>query len=249
MRTGHPACHFRPVFVPQPGKLPISDPSSFLSWASPSSSLSRVNFRLAHFLALAALFLTSCSPKIYPDRSQFLKDGQAVPTVDLSYYKSVQERPGQDSTLAVAMAISGGGSRASNFGIGVMLGLEQVSTGEDEDMLDQVDYLSTVSGGGFAAGAYVSALYDHQFYNRTKPFSLKNYLDMQIRQDMAFPYAGVLVRANFNPRLWFSLADDGDALERSIDEHVLGYRRRAREARKNPRSLRLGDFFVPAGSP
>ncbi|MCO6476563.1 MAG: hypothetical protein J5I94_08070, partial [Phaeodactylibacter sp.] len=42
---------------------------------------------------------------------------------------------------------------------------------------------------------------------------------------------------------------DGDALERSIDEHVLGYRRRAREARKNPRSLRLGDFFVPAGSP
>ncbi|MCB9297868.1 MAG: patatin-like phospholipase family protein [Lewinellaceae bacterium] len=198
---------------------------------------------------VALLLLTSCSPRIYPDRGQFLKDGDPVPTVDLNYYKSVQERPGQDSTLAVAMAISGGGSRASNFGIGIMLGLEQISTGDGQDMLDEVDYLSTVSGGGFAAGAYVSALYDHQFFNRAEPFSLKQYLGRQIREDMAYPYTGVLVRANFNPVLWFSLADDGDALERSIDEHVLGYRRRARETRKKPQSLQLSDFFVPAGSP
>ncbi|MCB9290090.1 MAG: patatin-like phospholipase family protein [Lewinellaceae bacterium] len=202
-------------------------------------------------MAIITLFLliSSCSKKIYPDRSQFLKDGDTVPTVDLSYYKSVQLRPGQDSTLAVAMAISGGGSRASNFGIGIMLGLEQVSTGQGQDMLDQVDYFSTVSGGGFAAGAYVSALYDHDFFSKEEPFSLKSYVEQQIRQDLAYPYTDVLLRANFNPRLWFSYADDGDALERSIDEHVLGYRRRAREVRKNPRSLQLGDFFVPAGSP
>lgn len=203
------------------------------------------------FLAIAGLllFFSSCSQKIYPDRSQFLQDGDPVPTVNLSYYKSVQERPGQDSTLAVAMAISGGGSRASNFGIGVMLGLEQFSTNEGRDMLDEVDYFSTVSGGGFAAGAYVSALYDHQFFKRQESFSLQDYLKRQIREDMAYPYTGVLVRANFSPRLWFSLADDGDALERSIDEHVLGYRRRAKEVRRNPRSLVLGDFFIPAGSP
>lgn len=200
-------------------------------------------------IAIISLLLSSCSQNIYPDRSQFLKDGDPVPTVDLSYYKSVQLRPGQDSSLAVAMAISGGGSRASNFGIGVMLGLEQISASEGRDMLDEVDYFSTVSGGGFAAGAYVSALYDHQFFGRQEPFSLKSYLGRQIREDMAFPYTSVLVRANFNPLLWFSLADDGDALERSIDEHVLGYRRRAKEARKNPRSLQLGDFFIPAGSP
>lgn len=215
----------------------------------PGFRLSTSDFRLAHFLALAALLFTSCSQNIYPDRSQFLKDGDPVPTVTLSYYKSVQERQGQDSTLAVAMAISGGGSRASNFGIGIMLGLEQISTGEGQDMLDQVDYLSTVSGGGFAAGAYVSALYDHQFFDRQEPFSLKSYLDLQIREDMAFPYTDVLLRANFNPVLWFSLADDGDALERSIDEHVLGYRRRAKEVKKRPQSLQLADFFIPAESP
>jgi len=39
------------------------------------------------------LFLTSCSQNIYPGRSQFLKDGDPLPTVDLNYYKSVQERP------------------------------------------------------------------------------------------------------------------------------------------------------------
>lgn len=208
-------------------------------------------WKFSGFLATTALFLllSSCSQNIYPDRSQFLKDGDPVPTVDLSYYKSVQQRPGQDSSLAVAIAISGGGSRASNFGIGVMLGLEQLSTAEGRDMLDEVDYLSTVSGGGFAAGAYVSALYDHEFFKRQEAFSLRDYLNRQIREDMAYPYTGVLLRANFNPLLWFSMADDGDALERAVDEYVLGYRRRAKEFRKNPRSLILGDFFIPANSP
>ena len=214
----------------------------------PGFRLSTSDFRLAHFLALAALLFTSCSQNIYPDRSQFLKDGDPVPTINLSYYKSVQERPGQDSTLAVAMAISGGGSRASNFGIGIMLGLEQINTGGGQNMLNQVDYLSTVSGGGFAAGAYVSALYEHRFFNRQELFRLGDYLNRQIREDLAFPYAGVIVRANFNPMLWFSMADDGDALERSIDEHVLGYRRRAKEVKRKPQSLLLGDLFIPINS-
>ena len=204
-----------------------------------------------YHLAVAAmvLLLSACSSRIYPDRSQFLKDGDPVPTINLSYYKNVQERPGQDSTLAVAMAISGGGSRASNFGIGIMLGLEQINTGAGRNMLNQVDYLSTVSGGGFAAGAYVSALYEHRFFKRQEAFRLGDYLNRQIREDLAFPYSGIIVRANFNPLLWFSMVDDGDALERSIDEHVLGYRRRAKEVRKKSQSLVLGDFFIPVNSP
>ena len=215
-------------------------------WA-PVSRLPASGFRLSVFAAL--LLLCSCSQNLYPDRSQFLKDGDPVPTINLSYYKSVQQRPGQDSALAVAMAISGGGSRAANFGLGIMLGLEQINAGGGVNMLNQVDYLSTVSGGGFAAGAYVSALYEHQFFKRQEPFRLVDYLNRQIREDLAFPYAGVIVRANFNPMLWFSKVDDGDALERSIDEHVLGYRRRAKEVRKKPQSLVLGDFFIPINSP
>ncbi len=204
-----------------------------------------------HFLAclLACLLWASCSKKIYPDRSHFLKDGEPVPTVRLSYYKSVQERPGQDSTLAVALAISGGGSRAANFGIGIMLGLEEIGLENGQDMLQQVDYLSTVSGGGFAGGAYISALYEHELFNRQEAFRLDNYLKNQVRESLAYSYTGVLLRANFDPRLWFSKVDDGDALERAIDEQVLGFSRRQKLLNAKPESILLGDLFIPADSP
>jgi hypothetical protein len=196
----------------------------------------------------ALLLLCGCAPKFSPDRTHFLKDGDEVPTVELAYYKSVQERPGQDPDLAVALAISGGGARAANFGMGIMLGLEQISPGPGRNALAEVDYLSTVSGGGFAAGAYVTALYDHEYYRRPGRFELREYLP-QIQADLAYSYTGVLLRANFDPRLWLSRADDGDALERAIDEQVLGAgRRRSTFGLRGP-SLVLGDLFVPYDSP
>jgi len=202
--------------------------------------------KLITFFSVAIL-LASCSKAYYPDRSQFLRDGSSVPSVDLSKYKSVQQRPGQDKTLGVGMAISGGGSRAANFGVGIMLGLEQITHENGQNALQQIDYLSTVSGGGFAGGAYINALYDHNQFNKKEPFSLKKYLENDIRDDLEYSYTGVLLRANFNPRLWFSYVDDGDALERAIDDYVLGYKERNKRL-KEARSILLGDIFVPARS-
>jgi hypothetical protein len=197
------------------------------------------------FFLLAVASTTSCNRHLIPDRSQFLKDGDTPPTVELSYYRSVQERPRQDSSLAVAMCISGGGSRAANFGMGVMLGLEELELDNGENVLNQVDYLSTVSGGGFAAGAYISALYDHDYYGRKEPFSLRGCFENQVRECLKHSYTGVLLRANFNPRLLFSYVDDGDALEKAIDDIVLGYKRRKQSAgKKQARSMLLGDLFI-----
>lgn len=196
-------------------------------------------------LPLALLLLSACSKHIYPDRSQFLKDGELPPMVDLSYYKSVQLRAGQDSSLALAVAISGGGSRAANFGLGIMLGLEQFEGNGYRDLLKEVDYLSTVSGGGFAGGAYISALYEHKRQGHKAPFSLSYHLASHIKSELAYSYTGALLRANFNPRLWFSHLDDGDALERAIDDEVLGYKRRRRDLGNRARSIVLGDLFLP----
>ncbi|HMQ47959.1 MAG TPA: patatin-like phospholipase family protein [Saprospiraceae bacterium] len=207
----------------------------------------RINNNLWFFLVVVTTF-SNCSRKIYIDRSQFFKDGEAAPGVDLSYYKSVQLRPHQDSTLAVAMAISGGGSRAANFGLGIMLGLEELLITETQDALDQVDYFSTVSGGGFGAGAYICALYDHHFFQRQTPFSLSQYADDQICGDLCYSYAGALIRGNLNVKLWFSLVDDGDALEKAIDDQVLGYKRRREAGNKKLPGILLGDLFVPKGS-
>lgn len=199
--------------------------------------------KLLFYTLLFCLF--SCSKAIYPDRSQFLKDGETVPVVDLSTYKSVQLRLRQDSSLAIALAISGGGSRAANFGMGIMLGLEAFESGRRSNLLREVDYLSTVSGGGFAGGAYLNALFTHQRARLETPFSLRTHLELNVREALAHSYTGVLLRAKFNPRLWFSHVDDGDALERAIDEQVLGAQFRRRTDTLSERSLLLGDCFVP----
>lgn len=185
----------------------------------------------------------SCSRHIYLDRTQFIKDGEQFPVTDLYGYKSVQERPAQSPDLAAAIAISGGGSRAANFGIGIMLGLEKISTANNHNALSEIDYLSTVSGGGFAGGAYVSALFDHHYFQKKQPFSLSAYVEDHIADDLSISYTGVLARNYFNPKVWFSYRDYGDGLEKAIDEHVLGYKRRRRFGK--PRSILLGDLFVP----
>ena len=65
--------------------------------------------------------------------------------------------------MAVVVAISGGGQRAGNFGAGILCGLEKIKNSPDgvRDALQEVDYLSTVSGGGMAAGAYMSSLHTY----------------------------------------------------------------------------------------
>lgn len=196
------------------------------------------------FLLFISLITYSCSNKIYPDRSQFLKDGDILPIVDLSRYRSVQERPEQDPNMAVAMSISGGGSRAANFGIGVMMGLEQIRLNNGYNALQEIDYLSTVSGGGFAGGSYINSLFNRDYFDQNNPYDLCTCVESDIRGCLKYNYAGVLVKAAVQPKLWFSLFDDGDMLEKAVDDYVLGYEeRKKRTGRK--RSIVLGDLFIP----
>ena len=197
---------------------------------------------------LLILFFTSCGRHIHTDRSHYLKDGEDIPVVDLAHYRSVQERPGQRPDVAVAMSISGGGSRAANFAVGVMLGLEELKLDQEQDMLDQVDYISTVSGGGFAGGSYIAALYNHAWANTQAPFSLADHLKPEIEKNLTYSYTGALIRGNLNLLSYFSELDDGDALEWAVDNQVLGYRKRKRDAVKGQanRSILLGDLFIPA---
>jgi hypothetical protein len=65
-----------------------------------------------------------CSPSlIHPHQ-----DGKPFQecAVDLSFYKQVQQRSGQDANIVFVVAVSGGGFRASNFATGAMLGLEEL---------------------------------------------------------------------------------------------------------------------------
>lgn len=87
------------------------------------------------------------------DRSLLL----APPRVDLGQYQSVHRRPKQRSDVAVALAASGGGYRAANLTAGVLIGLESLElAGLEYNLLQEVDYFSTVSGGGFPISLYLN---------------------------------------------------------------------------------------------
>ncbi|MTH18003.1 patatin-like phospholipase family protein [Flavobacterium sp. LC2016-01] len=97
----------------------------------------------------------------------------SIPEVSLADYKSVQERDAkfQNPNIALGVGISGGGSRAQFFSMGVLLGLEDIQENDSKrNFLNEVDYFSTVSGGCYSAGYYLTVLknklqYDNCSFN------------------------------------------------------------------------------------
>ncbi|MCZ6691255.1 MAG: patatin-like phospholipase family protein [Planctomycetota bacterium] len=170
------------------------------------------------------------------------------PRVDFSRYESVQGRVGQDPKRAVALAISGGGQRAANFAASVMCELEEFSRNNVKiNLLAEVDYICTVSGGGLAAAAYISKLRDFLKAYPDDPsskFTFRAALEESIgdkpsiMRNLEKGYHHVLVGSIFDPRTW-GMLDRGDFLERAFDDKFLG-----NEVRKEP-SLTLREVFVP----
>jgi hypothetical protein len=116
---------------------------------------------LAHLL-----LLSSCATRV-PSNVHPHDEGHYFEHIgiDMGQYRSVQDRDPdlQDEDLALAVSISGGGQRAANLGAGVLIGLEeiQIESSKGANLLSEIDYFSTVSGGGMVAGAYISSLFSH----------------------------------------------------------------------------------------
>jgi hypothetical protein len=83
-----------------------------------------------------------------PGASTAATDAAGSPDLDLSTRQALL------SADHVALCLSGGGIRSASFSLGVIQGLA------DRRWLDRVDYLSTVSGGGFTGG-WLSAWIAH----------------------------------------------------------------------------------------
>jgi len=199
-------------------------------------------------LIVSLLFIFSCQTNIIPhDEGLYFNSNKSMPRFTLSNFRSVQNRKHQDSSLALVTAISGGGTRAANFGVGVLLGLEQLKSG-NTNMLNEVDYFSTVSGGGFAAGVYMNSLYSYNLYRRkiekdtsakVTPYSLDSFYIVQLKsillKDYQFSLYAAFIRGIFNAKI-----NSDVALEHKIDDEVLGYKYRKG---KDKKSIRLGNIF------
>jgi hypothetical protein len=82
-------------------------------------------------------------------------DADQAKEINVCERKAIQERRShygvrQNAPDAVGLALSGGGIRSATFSLGILVALAQ------RGVLPQIDYLSTVSGGGYV-GSFLSA--------------------------------------------------------------------------------------------
>ncbi len=111
--------------------------------------------------------------------------------------------------ISLMLAFSGGGTRAAAFAYGVLQELRDtdvVIEGRSERLLDEVDTISSVSGGSFTS-AYYGLYGDRIFHDFEKAFLRRN-------------VEGTLVRGVLNPLGWFKETGRTEMAVKYYEERV-----------------------------
>ncbi len=139
---------------------------------------------------LLSLFMTACTT--YGSiNNQPITVTNPHPEETYSIHRAIGTDRSNEVTLL--LAFSGGGTRAAALSYGVLEAMRDTTInimGEDKRLLDEIDVISSVSGGSFTA-AYFGLHGDKLFTDFEKAF---------LRRDVA----GELKYGLFNPALWFS---------------------------------------------
>lgn len=130
-------------------------------------------------------------------------------------FANLEAGPGNSDGTFVCLALSGGGTRAAAFAYGVMQGLRDLpavaGSAGGGSMLDEVDIISSVSGGSFAAMGY--GIWRDDFFNGR--FETR-FLDLNLNTE--------LIRIMLNPinalRLPFVVLDRIDVVASYYDERI-----------------------------
>jgi len=137
-------------------------------------------------LCLVALLAAGCAHR-RPNASL------ATPCGPTGYYFNPGGRTNQSDDMIVALAFSGGGTRAAAFAYGVLEELRDTKLPGDgsRSLLNEVDVISSVSGGSVTAAAY--GLYGDRVFEVLEPAFLKRNVQR------------TLVLQTLNPLRWPSL--------------------------------------------
>lgn len=117
--------------------------------------------------------------------------GEQGPVYSLGGFARSQHR--RSDELRLAVAFSGGGTRAAALSYGVMQELRDTRVmlnGQEQSLLDAVDVISSVSGGSFTSAYY--GLYGDRIFT--------DYEERFLRSDVQ----GALLRGLLSPARWFS---------------------------------------------
>lgn len=142
-----------------------------------------------HLLALALLpLLAGCATYATIGNQPLTSAAAAAPGYDMGQV-GVE---GRRDDVTLALAFSGGGSRAAALAYGVLLELRETRVGaaREHRLLDEVDAISAVSGGSFTAAYY--GLHDEATFRDFEPGFLRRDLNADVLQRV------------LNPLRWFT---------------------------------------------
>jgi len=160
-----------------------------------------INSQLIHLTLFIVVFLQGCASVYKPQNTLITKVDP-----EKGYHLTTKNRKPQGDHL-VMLSFSGGGTRAAALSYGVLQELRDTTieseTGK-ERLLDEVDSISSVSGGSFTA-AYYGLFGDDIF---------KNYENDFLNQSVQ----GTLIRKLFNPVYWWrSMFTGFDRTEMAVE--------------------------------
>ncbi len=157
--------------------------------------------------ALALLFfLSGCAS--YGQISNLQVDDNRD-AIEYSMRTAVTRKQSQDVILV--LAFSGGGSRAAALSYGVLQALRDshiLVDGKPRRVLDEVDVISSVSGGSFTAA----------YYGLNGDGIFEDFEDSFLRHDVGSD----LIARLFNPGLWFSSSGRTEMAIRYYENRVFG---------------------------
>jgi len=147
---------------------------------------SETSHRIVLTIILALFFLSSCAHYTINQPAKYAHQN------DSYEFSNFSQSTDADETFVI-LTFSGGGTRAAAFSYGVLERLRTIPLpGKDKTLLDEVDVISTVSGGSFT-GAYYALFGDRIFEDYKEKFLYRN-----IEKELTFRL--------LNPVNWFRLA-------------------------------------------
>jgi hypothetical protein len=124
---------------------------------------------------------------------------------------------GGAACTAYAVAISGGGHRSANFALGVFRGLADLDAKlEGRSLVDEVDLLSTVSGGAFFGGGLRHRMLQNPATSVAELVHQSEF-EEELRRAYGWP---VFFRSVTNPAVWGPARDRGNMLELRLRKHL-----------------------------
>ena len=142
-------------------------------------------------VSLGLLLLSGCAAYGVIDNAPLTESTATDSTPSYSIKRQAQERGGYGDDVGLVLAFSGGGTRAAALAYGVLEELRDtwiVIDGQPRRLLDEVDFISSVSGGSFTSAYY--GLHGDGIF--------EDFKDKFLYQDIE----GKLVRGVLRPWVW-----------------------------------------------